>query len=365
MPANDSPSTNFVDTANATKDSGHGQRSSSRSAQSAASRHAANVQRYRSPMMPHDDSGRPHVDLSFVIPAMNEDETLQTLVEQIAANVPNDLRHEVILIDDGSTDQTWDVMMALADIHAGVVTAIKFRGNRGKAHALNIGFDAAIGDVIFTMDADLQDDPREIPRFLNQLEAGYDLVSGWKQVRHDPWHKVWPSRVFNRMLSRVSRVRLHDHNCGFKAYRRRVAKSLQLFGELHRMVPALSGMQGYRVTEIPVTHHPRRHGVSKYGIERFIRGFSDMMTMGFLRKFRHRPLHLASAVAVLQGLGSATFVCSAFLIGISNPLGMMLIIASALILCFASITVLMGMYAELMIRVPYDRDHDDGVESVV
>ncbi|MEM7477863.1 MAG: glycosyltransferase family 2 protein, partial [Planctomycetota bacterium] len=222
-------------------------------------------------------------DISFVIPVMNEEATLQELVQGIQQHVPVENTFEIIFIDDGSTDDSWDVIQALADLHPGVVLGIKFRANRGKAAGLQTGFDAAKGDIVFTMDADLQDDPSEIPNFLAKIKDGFDLISGWKQVRHDPWHKVLPSRVFNRMLSYFSGVRLHDHNCGFKCYRREVVKSVQLFGELHRMVPSLAGIHGFRVSEIPVTHHARQFGKSKYGVERFIRGFSDMLTVGFLR----------------------------------------------------------------------------------
>ena len=152
--------------------------------------------------------------VSFVIPAMNEEDSLEELVSQIATHVGTD-NYEIILIDDGSTDDTWAVIQALADLNPTHVRGIRFRCNRGKAAGLQIGFDAAQGDLIFTMDADLQDDPKEIPRFIAKIHEGYDLVSGWKAVRHDPWHKVLPSRVFNRMLSHFSKVKLHDHNCGF------------------------------------------------------------------------------------------------------------------------------------------------------
>ncbi len=183
----------------------------------------------------------------------------------------------------------------------------RFRQNCGKAAALTAGFRAASGAVIFTLDADLQDDPDEIHRFLEKLGEGFDLVSGWKKVRHDPWHKVLPSRVFNQMLSHFSGVKLHDHNCGFKCYRAEVAKSLTLHGEMHRMVPALSAIGGFKSTEIVVRHHPRVHGVSKYGFERYIRGFMDMVTVGFLRKYRERPSHFLGAIVAICGRLRAGF----------------------------------------------------------
>ncbi len=247
--------------------------------------------------------------ISFVIPVMNESPTIAELYDGIAANVPKTEDFEVIFVDDGSTDHTWAVIQTLAETHPKHVRGLKFRGNRGKAAALTAGFQAAQGEVVFTMDGDLQDDPKEIPRFLSKLKEGYGLVSGWKKIRHDPWHKVLPSRIFNRMLSFVGGVRLHDHNCGFKCYQASLAKSLLLHGELHRMVPSLASIHGYLVSEIPVTHHPRKYGQSKYGIERFMRGFSDMLTIGFQRRFGERPSHLFNGIGL-------TFFTAALAIGV-------------------------------------------------
>src|SRR6056297_688600 len=170
--------------------------------------------------------------LSFIIPVMNEEATLEELLNGILQYAFDIGHFEVLFIDDGSSDKSWEVIQALSDLFPQHVRGLRFRANRGKAAALQAGFDTARGKIIFTMDADLQDDPSEIPRFIAKLDEGYDLVSGWKEVRHDPWHKVLPSRVFNRMLSYFSKVKLHDHNCGFKCYRRDVAKSIRLFGEL-------------------------------------------------------------------------------------------------------------------------------------
>jgi dolichol-phosphate mannosyltransferase len=312
----------------------------------------SNVLRYASPIAKLN-TNTTHTELSFVIPVMDEEATLEELVRGIAANIPAGKNHEIILIDDGSTDDSWQVIQALADIHSGLVSGIRFRANCGKAAALAAGFEAAGGDVIFTMDADLQDDPSEIPRFLSKLDEGYDLVSGWKQVRHDPWHKVLPSRVFNRMLSRFSRVKLHDHNCGFKCYRREVAKSIRLFGELHRMVPALSGIRGFRVTEIPVQHHPRRFGKSKYGIERFIRGLSDMLTVGFLRVYRERPSHFANTCAVAYSTVAFALLALSVLIGITTFQGTLAALVGLCFLGMGGASVIAGLFAELMIRTPH------------
>ena len=288
--------------------------------------------------------------LSFVIPVFNEEESLEELTQRISDNVPAGLTFEIIFIDDGSTDDSWSVIQSLADIYKEQVRSFRFRSNRGKAAGLQTGFKAARGEVIFTMDADLQDDPNEIPRFLNKLNEGFDLVSGWKKVRHDPWHKVLPSRVFNRMLSYFSNVNLHDHNCGFKCYRREVAKQIQLFGELHRMVPSLAGMQGFRVTEIPVQHHARKHGYSKYGVERFIRGFSDMLTIGFLRKYRERPAHFANTWAVFHVAFAVLLVVAAMIVGPTSTSGLVTFLAAAGFVGFASSCFLVGLIAELIIR---------------
>ena len=313
---------------------------------------------------------KPKPSISFVIPAMNEEESLEELVDRIDQNVGT-ANYEIILIDDGSTDDTWTVIQALADINI-AVRGLRFRSNRGKAAGLQAGFDVAEGDLIFTMDADLQDDPKEIPRFIEKIQEGYDLVSGWKAVRHDPWHKVLPSRVFNRMLSHFSQVKLHDHNCGFKCYRREVAKSIKLFGELHRMVPSLAGMQGFKVTEIVVEHHARRFGVSKYGVERFIRGFSDMLTMGFLRVYRERPSHFANFCAAMYGAVAFCLAATAFVVGIQTFGGVASMLTAMLFLGMGGACTIAGLFGELMIRqnnpaqvqpVVVDTDHTSSVET--
>ncbi len=243
--------------------------------------------------------------LSFIVPAMNEEKTLTTLFEGIRDQVQDLASHwEIIFIDDGSTDSTWDVMLNLAYIHQENVTALRFRHNRGKADALALGYREAKGEIVFTMDADLQDDPTEIPRFLAKMEEGFDIVTGYKKKRHDPWHKVLPSRVFNAVLSRLVNVHLHDHNCGFKAYRSEVLKSLPMYGDMHRMVPSLASFNGYKTGEIVVQHHPRLHGESKYGWGRIAIGVMDMTTVSFLKRFQESPMHYAGKAAfALMALG--------------------------------------------------------------
>lgn len=291
-----------------------------------------------------------YVDLSFVVPVMNEEATIERLVYGIFHHVPEGSRIEIILIDDGSTDQSWAIIQAMSDLYPDIVRGLRFRNNRGKAAGLRVGFAAAQGEIVFTMDADLQDDPQEIPRFIEKLNQGFDLVSGWKAVRHDPWHKVLPSRIFNRMLSRFSRVKLHDHNCGFKCYRREVVKSVRLFGELHRMVPSLAGMQGFKVTEITVEHHARQFGHSKYGVERFIRGFSDMLTIGFLRVYRERPSHFTNACASAYGILALVMVGIGLLSGFGSVAGVGCILAGLVLSGFAGACVIVGLLSELMIR---------------
>ncbi|MDZ4745984.1 MAG: glycosyltransferase family 2 protein, partial [bacterium] len=217
---------------------------------------------------PHrqDASQLHNATVSVVIPLLNEEESLPELarrLEQILERA-SPKGYDVIFIDDGSTDHSYDV---LRDIHARNhrFKAIRFRRNYGKSAALAVGFAEAKGDIIITMDADLQDDPSEIPSLIAKLSEGFDLVSGWKRKRHDPWHKTLPSKLFNTVTSMMSGIKLHDFNCGLKAYRREVVENVQVYGEMHRYIPALAHWEGFRVTEIPVLHHARKYGVSKFG----------------------------------------------------------------------------------------------------
>jgi len=249
-------------------------------------------------------SGPPASDmLSVVIPVYNEQENLVPLQGEIleVARAAN-LELELIYVDDGSKDRSWSIITDLARQHPSV-HGIRFRRNFGKAAALSAGFRAARGDIIFTMDGDLQDDPHEIPHFLAALSKGLDVVSGWKRVRHDPWHKVWPSRVFNFMVSQTTGVRLHDHNCGMKCYRAEVFREVRLYGELHRFIPVLAAARGFRVGEIEIRHRPRRYGRSKYGVSRFTKGFLDLLTVKFLTGFGQRPQHLLGSIGLLSFVG--------------------------------------------------------------
>jgi glycosyltransferase involved in cell wall biosynthesis len=224
--------------------------------------------------------------ISVVVPVHDEQDSLTALHGELASVFADEARGpaEFIFVDDGSRDGTWRVMLELANRDSRV-GAIRFRRNFGKAAALMAGFQAARGKVIFTMDGDLQDDPAEIPRFLVEFEKGYDVISGWKKTRHDPWHKVYPSRVFNWMVSRLTGCQLHDHNCGFKLYRKAVLDEIGIYGELHRFIPVLAHARGFRVGEVVVNHRRRQHGTSKYGVSRLVKGFLDLLTVHVLGGF--------------------------------------------------------------------------------
>lgn len=238
--------------------------------------------------------------LSAVIPVFNEADSLLALHEELSSVAKeHGYEIEIILIDDGSRDRSWEIIQQLAASDPRV-RGIQFRRNFGKAAALTAGFEAARGEIVLTLDADLQDDPHEIPRFLEQLDQGLDCVSGWKQVRHDPWHKVLPSRVFNWLVGALTGVKLHDHNCGFKAYRREIFNEVRLYGELHRFVPVLAAARGWKVGEVIVNHRARQFGVSKYGFTRFVKGFLDLLTVSFLTGYGQRPQHLLGTLGLIS-----------------------------------------------------------------
>jgi glycosyltransferase involved in cell wall biosynthesis len=250
--------------------------------------------------------------LSIIVPLYNEVESLPELIprlEAVAEQVAGS-DYEIWLIDDGSKDGSFEVIRSFHERNPRV-RGIRFRRNYGKSAALAVGFAEAQGEYIVTIDADLQDEPEEIPRLLAKLEEGYDLVSGWKQHRQDPLSKTLPSRVFNAVVSLASGIRLHDFNCGLKAYRREVVKSLQIYGEMHRYIPALAHWEGFRVTELPVRHHPRKYGHSKFGASRFVKGFLDLLTVLFTTRFLKRPLHLFGTLGVLFAV--AGFLIDAYL----------------------------------------------------
>lgn len=238
--------------------------------------------------------------ITTVIPVFNEEESLPQLHAELAAVADeNDYELEIIFVDDGSSDSSWKVICQLAE-EDDRIRGIRFRRNFGKAAALNAGFEKARGEIVFTLDADLQDDPAEIPRFLEEMENDKDVVSGWKKVRHDPWHKTMPSKVFNWLVGFLTGVKLNDHNCGFKCYRREIFDEVYLYGELHRFVPVLANARGWKVGEVVVNHRSRQHGVSKYGFRRFVKGFLDLLTVYFLTGFQNRPQHLLGTLGVIS-----------------------------------------------------------------
>jgi len=249
--------------------------------------------------------------ISVVVPVFNEERSVALLYEELQAALdPLDEPWEALYVDDGSTDDTFG---ALTRLHARSdnVRVIRLRRNFGKAAALAAGFAQASGESIVTIDGDLQDDPAEIPRLLAKLAEGFDLVSGWKTRRRDPITRRVPSRLFNWTASRIAGVRLHDMNCGLKAYRAEVVHGLTLYGELHRFIPVLAHERGYRVGELPVNHRPREHGRSRYGIERYLRGFLDLLTVTFIGRYRQRPLHLFGGLGL--GLALVGFVILVYL----------------------------------------------------
>ncbi|RMG42152.1 MAG: glycosyltransferase [Planctomycetota bacterium] len=247
--------------------------------------------------------------LSIIVPVYNEQQSLRQLHDEIRKVMERmGGEWELLFVDDGSTDDSWSIVTELAgeDDH---VRGIRLRRNFGKAAALTAGMHAARGDLLLTMDADLQDDPAEIPNFLDKRQEGYDVVNGWKKRRRDPWHKVYPSKVFNWMVSRLTGLRLHDHNCGMKLFRAEVAREIQIYGELHRFIPVLAYARGFRVTEIPIHHRPRRFGHSKYGVRRFLRGFLDLLTVKFLTGYGRRPQHLLGACGLALFAAGALGLC--------------------------------------------------------
>lgn len=237
--------------------------------------------------------------LSVVIPLYNERDSLEPLYNELTATLREvGNPYEIIFVNDGSTDGSAEVLTRLCDADP-LITAIHLRRNFGKAAALAEGFKAVNGDIVFTLDADLQDDPKEIPNFLTKLSEGFDLVSGWKFKRLDPISKTLPSKLFNKVASMTTGVKLHDFNCGFKAYRREVIEHVNIYGELHRYIPALAFGNGFSVAEIKVNHRSRKYGKSKYGIARFTRGLLDLLTVLFITRYTKKPLHLFGSLGLI------------------------------------------------------------------
>jgi len=261
-----------------------------------------------------------NLDISIIIPLLNEEESLGELTERIVSAIkPLNRTYEIIFVDDGSSDRSFEIIRTLKESYS-VIRALRMRKNFGKSAALAEGFKLATGKYVITMDADLQDDPAEIPRLIEKLDEGADLVSGWKKVRHDPISKTVPSRFFNFVTRTMTGIPLHDFNCGLKAYRLEVVQNVSLYGELHRYIPALAKWEGYKnISEIVVQHHPRKYGYSKFGLSRFLKGFLDLVTVLFLSRYVKRPLHffgLIGLIFLISGLGINAYLTYEWFLGV-------------------------------------------------
>ncbi|HKI45058.1 MAG TPA: glycosyltransferase family 2 protein [Balneolales bacterium] len=248
-------------------------------------------------------------ELSIVVPLFNEQESLRELYNTVDKTLNELYSFEIIFVDDGSNDESWEVIKELSAGHS-AVRGIRFRRNYGKSAALQKGFEKVRGNYVVTMDADLQDDPAEIPDMINMLTGGYDLVSGWKKKRHDPVSKTIPSKLFNIGTSWVTGIPLHDFNCGLKAYRREVVDNIYLYGEMHRYVPLLANWEGFsRIGEKVVVHHPRKYGRTKFGVSRGMKGFLDLVSLMFINKYVQRPMHFFGSIGTVSLLigGGITF----------------------------------------------------------
>lgn len=304
----------------------------------------------------------PRVEISVVVPVFDEVESLPALHRELTDALERLGRsYELLFVDDGSRDGSFET---LEKLHGSDdrVRVIQLRRNFGKAAALSVGFRAARGEVIVTLDADLQDDPAELPRLLHRLEDGFDLVSGWKRDRQDPASKTLPSRLFNRVTAWLTGVPLRDFNSGFKAYRSAVVEELHLYGELHRFIPALAAWRGFRVDEVPVHHRPRRFGRSKYGSARFWRGSLDLLTVLFLTRYTRRPLHLFGGMGLVAwAAGGAVnlYLVGLWLMGV-RPIGNRPLLAFGILSMLVGLQFFcLGLLSELILSYQAARGADD------
>lgn len=310
-------------------------------------------------------------EISVVVPIYNEEQSLKELVSGILkvfeeTDDKNMKLHEILLIDDGSSDNSWNSITQLKTA-TGKIIAIKLRKNVGKSIALQTGFTHASGDIIITIDADLQDDPAEIPKLVAKLQEGYDLVSGWKLKRKDPLSKTIPSKLFNFAVTRMFGLKLHDINCGFKAYRSTIAKSLVLYGEFYRFIPIILSNRGYKISEVLVKHHPRKYGKSKYGIERMPRGALDFLSLLVITRFLNRPGHFFGFIGLV--IGSAGFLILSYLSVIwflgTHPIGNRpLFFLGILLLLLSAQIIATGVLAELINFHHRESKNADSVEII-
>jgi glycosyltransferase involved in cell wall biosynthesis len=322
------------------------------------------------PESPLSVSPEQAVAISVVVPVMNEEQNVRPLYEKLSAQL-NTLgrNYEVILVEDGSTDKTFAELKTLHANNPSIVRVIRFRRNFGKTPALVAGFSRCHGEIVFTMDGDLQDDPQEIPRFLEKLDEGYDLVSGWKYPRLDPISKTFPSRVFNGLVSTMTGVHLHDINNGFKAYRREVIEDshLKLYGEFHRFVPVMAHWRGFSVTEIKVHHHPRQYGVSKFGARRFARGLIDLMNVLFLTTFLRTPLRFFAPLGFwtfLLGVLVDGFVVVRSYVFTHDPIrNHPLLFVGILLMIFGVNFILTGLQSEMIRHYAFRSDEEYSIRQ--
>ena len=301
--------------------------------------------------------------VSVLVPLYNEEESLKPLVAEIKSSLKNiDINYEIVFVDDGSTDKSLEIIKDFARTD-NKIKFISFRKNYGKSAALHLGFKFITGDAVITMDADLQDDPAEISNLLAKLDEGYDLVSGWKKVRHDPFIKKHSSKFFNYMTRLMSGIKIHDFNCGLKGYRKEVVKNVDIYGELHRYVPVLAGWKGFRITEVVVKHHPRKYGKTKFGISRFFKGFVDLLTVIFTTRYIRRPMHLfgfMGATAFFVGFLISAYLSYEWWINGTPLYNRPLLALGALLIIVGVQFFSVGLLGEFMVH----NSHDDSEYSI-
>jgi glycosyltransferase involved in cell wall biosynthesis len=307
--------------------------------------------------------------ISVVIPVFNEEDSLKELHSELKA-VFSEIKkeYEIIFIDDGSTDNSSKILEDIFNMDKNV-TVIDFRKNFGKSAALAVGFSKTRGDIIFTMDGDLQDDPGEIPNFIKAIEDGFDLVSGWKYPRLDPLWKTFPSKIFNMVTCCTTGINLHDFNCGFKAYRKEVIKEISLYGELHRYIPVLANQKGFKVGEIKVKHHPRKYGKTKFGFERFKRGFLDLLTVILITGYNRRPLHLFGGAGMFVFFSGFIIIAllelRKFIWGIPVGSGRPLIFLCIFAMGLGTQLLFTGLLAELIINSHSNTLKDYSIKKIL
>lgn len=308
------------------------------------------------------------LEVSVVIPVLDEEQSMDPLYGKLTEVLEGlDVSYEIIFVDDGSSDGSFKMMEALYQKDREHVRAIQFRRNFGKTAALAAGFNEARGDVMVTMDADLQDDPMEIPALLDELEKGYDLVAAWRRSRQDPRSKTLPSRVFNAVVSALTGVRVHDLNCGFKAYRREVTRDIKLYGDLHRFIPVLAHWQGYRVGEVQVVHHPRKYGRSKYGLQRLGQGFLDFLMVLFLTYYLKRPIRFFGSIGALlflSGFGIGLYLTWLWVFG--GGIGWRPILFVGILLMIVGVQMAsIGLLGEMIRNFAYEAEQEYSVRQLL